>query len=100
MNTEVPMIESHEYMLQCHIPNVVQNISVKWYKGQSLMHQETLSGIAKTSELKITPNRRDDGAQYRCEAELNAGPFAPHRLKQLTSDFLNITVYCKFIDSS
>ncbi|KAI7803986.1 putative vascular cell adhesion protein 1, partial [Triplophysa rosa] len=94
VNHTGPVIESHQYRLQCHIPNVVQATSVKWYKKQSLVYQESLD-INKTPELTIVPNRTDDGAQYRCEAELNAGPFVPQRLKQLTSDLLSITVHFK-----
>ncbi len=75
-----PMTEGEQYELQCDVHNVapVQNLTVKWYKGQTLLNQTTFNDTIKTPvnetvRLLIRPDRDDDGAQYRCEAELNLG---------------------------
>ncbi|XP_051573293.1 intercellular adhesion molecule 4-like [Myxocyprinus asiaticus] len=72
-----PMIEGKQYKLQCDIQNVapVNNLTVKWFKGRSLVNFTTFNDKTKTpvnesATLLITANRTDDGVQYRCEAEL------------------------------
>ncbi|XP_056608280.1 intercellular adhesion molecule 5 [Triplophysa dalaica] len=97
-----PMTEGFTYNLQCDVVNVapVQNLTVKWYKGETLMHNETFTDpiktpVNKTSILQITPDRSDDGVQYRCEAELELGAEGPQPPPAVTSEHINITVYYK-----
>uniref|UniRef100_A0A8C1RGG4 Ig-like domain-containing protein n=1 Tax=Cyprinus carpio TaxID=7962 RepID=A0A8C1RGG4_CYPCA len=84
VNHRGPMIEGQQYELQCDIYNVapVQELTVKWYKGQTLLNQTTFtednkSPVNETATLQIRPDRTDDGAQYRCEAELDLGEDGP-----------------------
>uniref|UniRef100_A0A8C1PPQ2 Ig-like domain-containing protein n=1 Tax=Cyprinus carpio TaxID=7962 RepID=A0A8C1PPQ2_CYPCA len=84
VNHRGPMIEGQQYKLQCDVQDVapVQNLTVKWYKGQTLLNQNTFTEDSKTplnetATLLIRPDRADDGAQYRCEAELELGAEGP-----------------------
>uniref|UniRef100_A0A672RP08 Ig-like domain-containing protein n=1 Tax=Sinocyclocheilus grahami TaxID=75366 RepID=A0A672RP08_SINGR len=95
-----PMIEGKQYELQCDVHDVapVQDLTVKWYKGQTLLNQTTFTDASKTpvnetTRLLIRPDRADDGAQYRCEAVLELGAEGPQPPPKETSDPLNITVY-------
>ncbi|KAK9978078.1 hypothetical protein ABG768_019847 [Culter alburnus] len=97
-----PMIEGNQYELQCDVLNVapVQYLTVKWYKGQTLVNQTTFTDTIKTpvdetATLMIHPDRSDDGVQYRCEAELDLGAEGPQPPPKVISDPLNITVYYK-----
>ncbi|KAL6460503.1 hypothetical protein MHYP_G00304690 [Metynnis hypsauchen] len=94
------MIEGGQYKLQCDIQNVapVELLTVSWFKGDTLVNKETFTGSNKTSgnrlsTLQISPRRADDGAQYRCEAELDLGPDGPQHPPLVTSDPLNIAVH-------
>ncbi|XP_048047259.1 hemicentin-1-like isoform X1 [Megalobrama amblycephala] len=97
-----PMMERNQYELQCDVLNVapVQNLTVKWYKGQTLVNQTTFSGtiktpVNKTATIMTRPDRSDDGVQYRCEAELDLGEEGPQPPPKFTSDPLSITVHYK-----
>ncbi|ROL51167.1 Hemicentin-2 [Anabarilius grahami] len=97
-----PMMEGNQYELQCDVLNVapVQSLTVKWYKGQTLVDQTTFNDTIKTPvnetvTLMIRPDGADDGVQYRCEAELKLGEEGPQPPPKVTSDPLNITVYYK-----
>ena len=94
-------MEGQQYELQCDVHNVapVQNLTVKWYKGQTLLHQTTFPNTSKTPENKtvtflIRPDRADDGAQFWCEAKLEAK--GPQRYSTMSSDHLSITVHCMY----
>ncbi|XP_067238659.1 intercellular adhesion molecule 1 [Chanodichthys erythropterus] len=102
VNHTGPMIEGNQYELQCDVLNVapVQNLTVKWYKGETLVDQTTFTDTIKTPvnetvTLMIRPDRSDDGVQYRCEAELNLGEEGPQPPPKVTSDPLSITVHYK-----
>uniref|UniRef100_A0A3B1IH65 Ig-like domain-containing protein n=1 Tax=Astyanax mexicanus TaxID=7994 RepID=A0A3B1IH65_ASTMX len=102
VNHAGPMVEGRQYELKCDIQNVapVGNVTVKWYKGDTLVGSTTFTESSKTPEnllatLQISPSRDDDGAQYRCEAELDLGPEGPQPPPAVMSDPLNITVHCK-----
>ncbi|XP_055753438.1 vascular cell adhesion protein 1-like [Salvelinus fontinalis] len=97
-----PMVEGTEYQLQCDIQNIApqQNLVVKWYKGNELLDNVTYSNVSKTpvnvsATLMIIPSRDDDGAQYRCRAELDLGPEGQQPHPTVTSEPLNITVHYK-----
>ncbi|XP_048047132.1 intercellular adhesion molecule 5 isoform X2 [Megalobrama amblycephala] len=102
VNHTGPMKERNQYELQCDVLNVapVQNLTVKWFKGQTLVNQTTFTDtiktpVDKTVTLMIRPDRSDDGVQYRCEAELDLGEEGPQPPPKVTSDPLNITVHYK-----
>ncbi len=97
-------MEGEQYELRCDVHNVapVQYLTVKWYKGQTLLDQTTFTGtswtpVNETATLLIRPDRADDGAQYWCEAELDLGAEGPQPHPTNSSEPLNIEVYCKFI---
>uniref|UniRef100_A0A673YYQ2 Ig-like domain-containing protein n=1 Tax=Salmo trutta TaxID=8032 RepID=A0A673YYQ2_SALTR len=92
------MVEGTEYQLQCDIQNIarLRNLVVKWYKGNEPLDNVTYSNVSKTpvdvsDTLMISPSRHDDGAQYRCRAELDLGPEGPQHT--VTSEPLSITVH-------
>ncbi|XP_051743723.1 intercellular adhesion molecule 1-like isoform X1 [Ctenopharyngodon idella] len=100
VNHNRPMMEGNQYELQCDVLNVapVQYLTVKWYKGQTLVDQTiftdtTKTPVNKTVTLMIRPDRADDGVQYRCEAELELGEEGPRPPPKVTSDPLSITEY-------
>ena len=95
-----PMIEGEQYELQCDIQNAasVELLTVNWYKGDTLVENNTFIDTIKTpvnlsDTLQIFPSRDDDGAQYRCEAELDLGPEGPQPPPTVISDPLTITVH-------
>ncbi|KAG9329058.1 hypothetical protein JZ751_008197 [Albula glossodonta] len=95
-----PMLEGEQYQLQCEVQNItpVQNLTVKWYKGETLEDQTTYDDLTKTpvnvsSTLLITPTSTDDGAQYSCVAELELGPEGPEPHPADKSEPLTITVH-------
>uniref|UniRef100_A0A8C2DUY2 Ig-like domain-containing protein n=1 Tax=Cyprinus carpio TaxID=7962 RepID=A0A8C2DUY2_CYPCA len=97
-----PMIEGQQYELQCDVHDVapVQYLTVKWYKGQTLINQNTFTEDSKTpgnktATLQIRPDRADDGAQYSCAAELELGAEGPQPPPNKTSESLSFTVYSK-----
>ncbi|KAK9978041.1 hypothetical protein ABG768_019815 [Culter alburnus] len=94
-----PMMERNQYELQCDVLNVapVQYLTVKWYKGQTLVDQTNFTDTIKTPvnetvTLMIHPDRSDDGVQYRCEAELKLGEEGPQPPPKVTSDPLSVEV--------
>ncbi|XP_017557009.1 vascular cell adhesion protein 1 isoform X2 [Pygocentrus nattereri] len=95
-----PVIEGGQYELQCDIQSVapVEFLTVSWFKGDTLVDTKTFNDTTKTPvnqspTLQISPSRADDGAQYKCKAELNLGPDGPQPPPSVTSDPLTITVY-------
>ncbi|XP_077069569.1 vascular cell adhesion protein 1 isoform X1 [Siphateles boraxobius] len=102
VNHNGPMMEGNQYELQCDVLNVapVQNLTVNWYKGQTLVNKTIftdtiITPVSKTSKLQIRPDRADDGAQYWCEAKLELGEEGARAPPKVTSDPLSITVYFK-----
>ncbi|XP_067238620.1 intercellular adhesion molecule 2-like [Chanodichthys erythropterus] len=102
VNHTEPIKEGNQYELQCDVLNVapVQNLTVKWYKGETLVDQTTFTDTIKTPvnetvTLMIRPDRSDDGVQYRCEAELDLGEEGPQPPPKVTSDPLSVKVYYK-----
>uniref|UniRef100_A0AAY5F6L0 Ig-like domain-containing protein n=1 Tax=Electrophorus electricus TaxID=8005 RepID=A0AAY5F6L0_ELEEL len=102
VNHTGPVIEGTQYELQCDVQNVapVQLLTVKWYKGQTLLTDTFFNDSIKTpvnqsATLQISPSRADDAADYWCEAELRLGPAGPQPPPTMKSNPLNITVYYK-----
>ncbi|KAL0197088.1 hypothetical protein M9458_005628, partial [Cirrhinus mrigala] len=100
VNHSRPMKEEEQYELQCDVQDVapVQHLTVKWYKGQTLLDQTTFNDtliipVDEVATLLIRPDRADDGAQYRCETELDLGAEGPQPPPTVTSKLLSITVH-------
>ncbi|KAL0992906.1 hypothetical protein UPYG_G00100800 [Umbra pygmaea] len=101
LNHSGPMVEGNQYQLQCKIQNVapLQNLVVKWYKGNVSIDTKTYRDsskkkpVNKSLTLTINPSREDDGAQFRCEAELHLGPGGPQTPPTVTSELMNIIVH-------
>ncbi|PWA17618.1 hypothetical protein CCH79_00008177 [Gambusia affinis] len=75
------MIENEEYSFTCSILNIapVQNLIVRWYKGNQVINSENLTNSTKqptnqTSIFRFTPTRQDDRTTIRCEAHMDLGP--------------------------
>ncbi|KAG7243502.1 hypothetical protein INR49_011058 [Caranx melampygus] len=78
------VVEGTQYQLQCDIIEVApaQNLTVKWYKDNEIIHKEHFTSTNKTLMteshiLKVNISREDNGAQFRCEAQLDFGPDGP-----------------------
>ncbi|XP_035603478.2 hemicentin-1-like isoform X2 [Oncorhynchus keta] len=100
LNHSGPMVEGTQYRLQCDIQNIapLQNLVVKWYKGNEFLDNITYSNVSKTpvdvsATLMISPSRNDDRDQYRCRAELDLGPEGPQPHPTVTSEPLSIPVH-------
>ncbi|KAL4593436.1 intercellular adhesion molecule 3-like [Arapaima gigas] len=100
VNHTGPLKEGSEYQLLCDVQNVapVQNLSVKWYKGDDVVNitsysEDTKTPLSVSSTLLITPNRTNDGAQYKCEAELDLGPEGPRPPPAVQSEPLRVIVH-------
>lgn len=72
------MVEGQKYSVRCDVVNVapVGNLSVRLYKGNEVFltkkfSDSTLGPVNKSVVTTIEGRRDDDGAQIRCEAELN-----------------------------
>uniref|UniRef100_A0A3B4FGN6 Cell adhesion molecule 4-like n=1 Tax=Pundamilia nyererei TaxID=303518 RepID=A0A3B4FGN6_9CICH len=87
------MFENQQYTLQCSVQNVapVEKLNVTFYRGNTaLRHLQSRSEqkkpVNETFTLNITPSRKDDGAQYWCEAKLELGPAGPQSPPVVTSE--------------
>ncbi|XP_050930005.1 hemicentin-1 [Lates calcarifer] len=87
-----------EHNFTCHINHVapVQNLTVRWYKGDKLMHTDAFSSPNKkpenqTSVYSFTPTRQDNGITFRCEAHMDLGPEGPQL--NVSSEEKRVTVH-------
>uniref|UniRef100_A0A8C9TS95 Intercellular adhesion molecule 1-like n=1 Tax=Scleropages formosus TaxID=113540 RepID=A0A8C9TS95_SCLFO len=94
------LVERRQHRLVCEVQNVapIQNLMVKWYKGIEVVNITLYSGESKTpvnvsSTFLITPNRTDDGTQYKCVAELHLGPEGPQPPPAVESEPFRVTVH-------
>uniref|UniRef100_A0A3Q3G6I6 Ig-like domain-containing protein n=1 Tax=Labrus bergylta TaxID=56723 RepID=A0A3Q3G6I6_9LABR len=81
------VVEAREFQLQCDITNVAPagNLAVRWYIGN-----ETIEPLKGRS---ITLNRTHNGAELRCEAQLDLGFEEPQPPPNMKSSPLNISVH-------
>ncbi|CAL9693131.1 unnamed protein product [Knipowitschia caucasica] len=95
-----PMVEAKKYQLLCEVQNVapVQYLSLKWYRGDKMVHNHSFTDLTSStpvqvsSILEIFPTRAENGASYRCVAELELGPEGPQPPPSITSASLNVSV--------
>ncbi|XP_051573296.1 hemicentin-1-like isoform X1 [Myxocyprinus asiaticus] len=100
LNHTSPLVEGRKYQLLCEVQNVapVQYLVLRWYRGQNEVYNHSFSELSTaipvqvSSTLLIVPNRADDGAQYRCEAELELGAEGPQPSPTVQSEDLSIAV--------
>ncbi|TRY89202.1 hypothetical protein DNTS_025389 [Danionella cerebrum] len=100
VNHSSPVVEGREYQLQCDVHNVapVQFLQLRWYRGQTEVYTHSFSELLPatpvqvSSMLTIVPNRVENGAEYRCEAELHLGPEGPESPPTVQSELLSIAV--------
>uniref|UniRef100_A0A672IV70 Ig-like domain-containing protein n=1 Tax=Salarias fasciatus TaxID=181472 RepID=A0A672IV70_SALFA len=76
--------EGEETVFTCDIVDVapLQNLSVTWFKGDTIIHRETFNDstkepVSQSSILQFTPTREDSGSTITCEARLDLGPVGP-----------------------
>ncbi|KAF1379659.1 hypothetical protein PFLUV_G00178320 [Perca fluviatilis] len=88
--------EGTPFELQCDIVDVapIQNLTVRWYKNNQAIRNDSFTNTTKTpvsesSTLAINISREDNGAEFRCEAQLD---FGPHGSQPVTSDTYTVTV--------
>ncbi|XP_047212655.1 hemicentin-1-like [Girardinichthys multiradiatus] len=96
-NNNKAMEENVEYNLSCSILNIapVQNLTIKWYRGDAAIHTEILTNDKKkptnqTSVFSFKPMRQDHQTTIRCEAHMDLGPEGPQF--NASSQELNIDV--------
>ncbi|XP_042360313.1 hemicentin-2-like [Plectropomus leopardus] len=101
VNHTGPMVEGKEYQLLCEVQNIapVQYLTLRWYKEQTEVYNHSFSDLTSPSPvqvssiLMVTPTKAENGAQYRCVAELELGPEGPQPAPTVTSEPLNASVY-------
>ncbi|XP_055366987.1 uncharacterized protein si:ch211-66e2.5 [Betta splendens] len=101
VNHTGPMVEGKEYQLLCEVQNIapVQYLTLRWYRGQAEVYKHSFSDLTSSSPVQVsstlivTPTKAENGAQYRCIAELDLGPEGPQPLPTLASEPLNASVY-------
>lgn len=97
------MMEGKEYQLLCEVQNIapVQYLNLRWYRGQTEVYNHSFSDLTSSSPVQvsstliITPTKAENGAQYKCVAQLDLGPEGPQPSPTLTSEPLNASVYCE-----
>ncbi|XP_069571703.1 hemicentin-2 [Brachyistius frenatus] len=101
VNHTGPMVEGKEYQLLCEVQNIapVQYLTLRWYRAQTEVYNHSFSDLTSSSPVQvssilvITPTKAENGAQYRCVAELELGPEGPQPPPSVTSEPLNASVY-------
>uniref|UniRef100_A0A3Q1JIF5 Ig-like domain-containing protein n=1 Tax=Anabas testudineus TaxID=64144 RepID=A0A3Q1JIF5_ANATE len=101
VNHNGPMVEGKEYQLLCEVQNIapVQYLTLRWYRGQTEVYNHSFSDLTSSSPVQvsstliITPTKAENGAQYRCVAELDLGPEGPQPPPTVTSEPLNASVH-------
>uniref|UniRef100_A0A672IY14 Ig-like domain-containing protein n=1 Tax=Salarias fasciatus TaxID=181472 RepID=A0A672IY14_SALFA len=90
--------EGEETVFTCDIVDVapLQNLSVTWFKGDTIIHRETFNDstkepVSQSSILQFTPTREDSGSTITCEARLDLGPVGPDL--KVSSEEYAVTVF-------
>ncbi|XP_017574461.1 cell adhesion molecule 4-like [Pygocentrus nattereri] len=100
LNDMGQVTEGRTYELLCDIKSIapLKNLVVKWYKGKTVINSDLSNETDTTpknklAKLSISPNRRDNGAQYSCEAQLELGADGPQPPPTKKSEPLSVNVY-------
>ncbi len=101
------VVEGTLYELQCDI-NVapVQNLMVRWYKDDEIIQTETFNSTTNSttnstikraqdvsSTLTVNMSRGESGAQFKCEAQLDLGPYG--KQPPVISEAHSVFVHCE-----
>ncbi|KAF1379666.1 hypothetical protein PFLUV_G00178390 [Perca fluviatilis] len=119
VNNLSSVVEERELRLQCDITNVAPagNLVVRWYRGNETFEplikgsmrvtgclpqsntncdiSVVRSPLNVSSTISIILTRNHNGAEFRCDAQLDLGPEGPQPPPNMMSSPLNITVYYK-----
>lgn len=94
------VVEGTPYELQCDVLDVapVRNLTVTWYKDNQTVKTDTFNSTTKEAEdvsstLTFNISRGGSGAQFRCEAQLDLGPYGPQ--PPVISETHSISVHCE-----
>lgn len=114
-----PVVEERAFQLRCDITNVApaENLVVRWYRGNETFEPLIKGSLGVTgcppdngtncdvsdvrlplsvsSTINVTLTRNQNGAEFRCEAQLDLGPEGPQPPPDMMSVPLNISVYYK-----
>ncbi|KAF3846198.1 hypothetical protein F7725_003276 [Dissostichus mawsoni] len=97
-----PVMEGTEKQLKCDIINVtpVQKLTVRWYRGTDIWRIDVLDEnrmipVNMSSILNFTAVRDDNGAEFKCEAELQLETNRPDLSHHLTSSPYTAVVHYK-----
>ncbi|AWP19116.1 putative cell adhesion molecule 3-like [Scophthalmus maximus] len=101
VNHTGPMVEGKEYQLLCEVQNIapVQYLTLRWYREKTEVYNHSFSDLTSSSPVQVssillvTPTKAENGAQYRCVAELELGPEGPQPPPTVASEPLNASVY-------
>ncbi|XP_010775772.1 hemicentin-1-like isoform X2 [Notothenia coriiceps] len=92
------MPEGKKHNFTCDIQNIapVINLTVKWYKGDEMVYEDTFKDPSKepvdqSSIFSLIPTRQDNGVTFRCEAHLDLRPEGPQL--NASSQEYNIRVF-------
>ncbi|KAL3053564.1 hypothetical protein OYC64_005986 [Pagothenia borchgrevinki] len=98
-----PMMEGTENQLKCDIINVtpVQKLTVRWYRGTDILHTDVLDEnrmipVNMSSIFNFTAERDYNGAEFKCEAELQLETNRPdldHNLTSSSSPHTAVVLY-------
>lgn len=101
VNHTGPMVEGKEYQLLCEVQNIapVQYLTLRWYRGQTEVYNHSFADLTSSSPVQvssilvITPTKAENGAEYKCVAELELGPEGPQPPPTVASELLTSSVY-------
>ncbi|KAM8843867.1 intercellular adhesion molecule 5-like [Spinachia spinachia] len=115
----LPAVEGRDFQLRCDVTNVAPagSVSVRWYRGNETFEPSSRGPLRLTdcqpdndsncdpsavahplnvsASIRVTLNRTDSRAEFRCEARLDLGPEGPQPAPTTMSGPLNVTVNYK-----
>lgn len=94
------LVEGTQFRLQCDIDEVapVQNLTVTWYKDNEIIRKAYFTSnittpMSESDILTVNISTKDDGAQFKCEAQLDFGPDGAE--PPFSSDPYTVSVHCE-----
>lgn len=94
------MEAGRSYQLQCDVRDVatVRNLSVVWYRGSEVIHNETRDSVVATPRnesfhVTVTPQKDDQGVRFLCQVEMKGISSLSKRSPIITSEPYNMVVH-------